>query len=375
MNIGIVSYWFNRGQATVSRQVRAIFDELGHRTFVLARPTKSNFTLSSFVSDQDVWKQDRVQPATAFDISRTEYLEWVKNNNIDVVFFDQNYQFEQIASLRAEGVKTIGRFVWEDFGAEHVEDAKEALDVIYSVTRCEVQRYSEFGIDSPYVRWGCFPELNRYRQSRENEGQSFLYVGGYMSVRKPSAATVRAFREVELPDIELILKIQRDIDKTDFVIPENIADLSPPRRRILGDDSILHGDSRIKVINKDMSHDEYLRLFAECDVSLAPSRWEGLGLHLFEAQSLGIPTISCDIAPINEVIEHGLNGLLVECRPIGTRKNGLKAYEPTIEGLKTAITALNDPVCARDLAMGTAEVREKRNWRFTKSDYAQLLSM
>lgn len=196
-----------------------------------------------------------------------------------------------------------------------------------------------------------------------------------MSVRKPSAATVRAFSEVESPDSELILKSQRNFDKTDFVIPASISDLSLPRRRILGDDSILRGDRRIKVVNKDMAHDEYLRLFAKCDVSLAPSRWEGLGLHLFEAQSLGVPTISCDIAPINEIIEHGLNGLLVECRPIGTRKNGLTAYEPTIEGLKTAISALNDPERARDLAMGTVEVREKRNWNFTKSDYAQLLSM
>lgn len=196
-----------------------------------------------------------------------------------------------------------------------------------------------------------------------------------MSVRKPSAATVRAFSGVKSPDIELILKIQREISKTDFVIPESMSDLSTPRRRILGDDSILHGDSRIKVVNKDMSHDEYLRFFAECDVSLAPSRWEGLGLHLFEAQSLGIPTISCDIAPINEVIEDGLNGLLVECRPIGTRKNGLTAYEPTIEGLKSAITALNDPVRARDLALGTAEVRAQRDWRFTESDYGQLLSL
>ena len=40
MRIGIVAHWFNRGQGVVARHVRSALDELGHDTFVLARPTQ-----------------------------------------------------------------------------------------------------------------------------------------------------------------------------------------------------------------------------------------------------------------------------------------------------------------------------------------------
>ena len=75
------------------------------------------------------------------------------------MLFDQNYQFDEIARLRETGVRTYGRFVWEQFSPEHTEGAKRAFDVVYSVTRCEGERYATLGIDTPLVRWGCNPEL------------------------------------------------------------------------------------------------------------------------------------------------------------------------------------------------------------------------
>ena len=56
-------------------------------------------------------------------------------------------------------MRTIGRFVWESFPPEDAAPAKEAFDVIYSVTRAEQERYRGFGIDSPLLTWGCHPEL------------------------------------------------------------------------------------------------------------------------------------------------------------------------------------------------------------------------
>ena len=55
-------------------------------------------------------------------------------------------------------------------------------------------------------------------------------------------------------------------------------------------------DRRIEVITADLPTDEYLRMFAAADACLAPSRWEGLGLHLFEATALGVPVMDCSRA-------------------------------------------------------------------------------
>ena len=69
------------------------------------------------------------------------------------------------------------------------------------------------------------------------------------------------------------------------------------------------------MILEDLPTDEHLRLFAGNDICLAPSRWEGLGLHLYEAMALGLPVITNDDPPMNEVIRDGENGLLVALAP------------------------------------------------------------
>ena len=54
MRIGIVAYWFNRGQAVVARQIRSALDGLGHETFVLARPTRKTNIRPDWIDQTDV---------------------------------------------------------------------------------------------------------------------------------------------------------------------------------------------------------------------------------------------------------------------------------------------------------------------------------
>ncbi|HVH17422.1 MAG TPA: glycosyltransferase, partial [Myxococcota bacterium] len=61
---------------------------------------------------------------------------------------------------------------------------------------------------------------------------------------------------------------------------------------------------------------------------LAPSRWEILGLHLYEATAFGMPVITNDNPPMNEVIEDGLNGILVDGVEDGHARSGVPAFAP-----------------------------------------------
>ncbi len=171
MRIGIVAYWFNRGQAVVARQIRSALTDLGHETFVLARPTRKTNIRPGWVDTEGVWAQDGVTAASEYLIPAAEYMEWAEAIQPDLVMFDQNYQFDEIRQLRRSGVRTIGRFVWEHFSTEHVVPATEAFDRIYSLTACEQRRYAEMGIETPRVRWGCFPELVEMAEQMESEGQ------------------------------------------------------------------------------------------------------------------------------------------------------------------------------------------------------------
>ena len=103
MRIGICAYWFNRGQGVVARQVRSVLDSLGHETFVLARPTRESNIRSAFVDRSDVWDQPGVTEASSYEIPTQDYLDWAQANDLEIVFFDQNYGFEGISALRQSG--------------------------------------------------------------------------------------------------------------------------------------------------------------------------------------------------------------------------------------------------------------------------------
>ena len=139
-----------------------------------------------------VWDQPGVTHADEADIPEREYLAWVRDHGIEAILCDQNDQFAEITAVRREGVRTIGRFVWESFPPEDAAPAKEAFDVIYSVTRAEQERYRGFGIDSPLLTWGCHPELiaigdeRRAAKDDSPDGEVRFYVpGSFMGKRKP----------------------------------------------------------------------------------------------------------------------------------------------------------------------------------------------
>jgi glycosyltransferase involved in cell wall biosynthesis len=357
MRIGVSSYWFNRGQATVGRHLRSALDELGHGTFVLARPAKETAAKPAHISHDDIWDQPGVTTASQYEIPLGEMLRWSKDNAIEVAFFDQNYQFDEIAQLRASGVKTIGRFVWEQFREEHVEPAINAFDVIYSVISCERERYARLGFHSPMVRWGIHPELLDPALGRGHPDDTvrLFFPGGYMTKRKPLEPVIEAFTATKDPRLRLILKaqVQKKIKRV---------------RKLIG------RDRRVEVIVDDLPYEEHMALFASSDVVLAPSRWEGLGLHLYEAMGLGIPVITNDNPPMNEVIRNGENGLLVRGIEMAERApSGIRAYDPDVAALTAAIERTADPAELGRLKAGAVASRERLAWSNTLTDLGDLL--
>jgi 1,2-diacylglycerol 3-alpha-glucosyltransferase len=386
MRIGISSYWFNRGQAVVARQLRSALDALGHETFVLARPTRAGNIRPAFIDRSGVWDQPGITEASAYEIPGEELEGWARERGLEVAFFDQNYQFEEIARLRAAGARTVGRFVWEQFSPEHTEPAKRAFEVVYSMTAVEQQRYADLGIDSPRVHWGCHPELlEAARRNGGSAGQQaaapgrgserlsvigssaasgsrggggdvlFFFPGGFMSKRKPVEPTIEAFRATSDPRLRLLIKSQ---------VERGSKQVRKAARR----------DRRIELISEDLPADEHLRLFGSADVCLAPSRWEGLGLHLYEAAALALPIVTNDNPPMNEVVRDGVNGLLVRGVPSPERpRSGIPSFDPDREELRAAIERLADPGLRAELAAGAALVRGELSWERTTEDLRRLL--
>jgi 1,2-diacylglycerol 3-alpha-glucosyltransferase len=357
MRIGLVTKWFNRGQPVVARQLRSALDELGHETFILARPKKERGPMKGALQRDGVWDQPDVDEAASYEITTEEYADWVERRGIEAILCDQNYQFAELAALRRRGVAVIGRFVWEHFEEKHVEGAREGYDLVYSFTRCEQERYRSFGLETPYVPWGIHPELlavDAQRNAEEGVVQ-LIFPAGFIGHRKPIEPALEAFERTSDPRLRLLVKAQ--VERKTTKLAREAAER----------------DSRIEFVLEDQPTDEHLRTFAGADVCLTPARWEGLGLPLFEAMGFGLPVITNDFAPLNEVIEHERNGLLVKSIENGTAQSGIPAYDPDVPDLTAAIERMADDDLRSRLAAGAREVREERSWNHTVAGMGELI--
>ena len=376
MQIGIVSKWFDRGQPVVGRYLRTVFEELGHETFVLARPKKERGPRPGALDRKDVWDQPGITEASAYDIPLAEYEAWVEANGIGAIFCDQNYQFEELAALRRNGVHTVGRFVWEHFTEDDVPGATEAFEIVYSFTHAEQERYRGFGIDSPRLQWGIHPELLEVAAAAGSdpsvpgaepspdaaqagtEGSDpvqFYYPGGFIGHRKPVQEVVEAFIRTLDPHLRLLITAQVD------------------RKRLDETKQLVAGDDRIELELDDLPRLEHLRRVAAYDVCVTPSRWEGLGLPLYEATAFGQPIVVNDNPPMNEVVTDGENGLLVRGIQGGTAKSGIPAYSPDVPELAKAFERLADPELRARLAEGSRRRREELPWSRTVDGFRGLL--
>ena len=357
MRIGIVSKWFNRGQPIVGRHLRSALDQLGHETFVLARPMKEERRRPGLIQRDDVWDQPAVTEASAFDVPMAEYEEWAERNSIEAIFCDQNYQFAELAALRRAGVRLIGRFVWEQFAERHVTGALEAYDVIYSLTECERERYRSWGIETPFVLWGCHPEMTRVVPERPSDRVDFIFPGGYLGRRKPIREVIEGFLGTRDPALRLLVKFQLESPKHDDFL------IDAAKR-----------DPRIELLVEDQPRAEHLQTFANCHVCVTPSLWEGLGLPLYEALAFGMPIITNDNPPMNEVALDGVNGLLVRGHEDGAAKSGIPGFRPDVGELTSAMERLGDPGLRAELEEGSRRERERRSWSRTVEGIGELIS-
>jgi glycosyltransferase involved in cell wall biosynthesis len=365
MNVGIVSKWFNRGQPVVGRQLRSAVDALGHRSFVLAKPRREKGPMAGALELTGVWDQPGVTPASRFETPLEEYIGWIDANSIDVVLCDQNYQFDELRRLRERGVRTIGRFVWEHFKQEHVAPARGAYDVVYSMTLVEQRRYAGWGLQTPRVPWGIHPELLEAgaRAEAQRDGRAgpehpivrFVFPGGFLGHRKPAEPVVEAFARVREPDVRLLVKAQVERTRLERLQP------------------LVDADERVELRLADEPWGEHLAAIAANDVSVSPSRWEGLGLPLYEAMALGMPTITNDDPPMNEVIVDGENGLLVPSHPDGEARSGIPASRPDIDALAAAMARLADRATLAALRESTIASRERFRWERTVEALGELL--
>jgi glycosyltransferase involved in cell wall biosynthesis len=210
-------------------------------------------------------------------------LDWL-------VFVEQPYLPGVVHEAREMGINVacVPNWEWLTIG----RDWLPYVDLMICPTQftCRMLRTwrRDFGFawDVVHLPWPI--DARRFPYRRRGRCGKFLFVNGTggAPARYPDGSAVPYHRK----GVELVAATARLLKSIPFLLYSQRADLPA-----------LPDNVEVRRAPRDNR-----ALYAEGDVCLQPSHWEGLGLQLLECQAAGLPLVTTDAEPMNE------------CRPLRT---------------------------------------------------------
>ena len=285
--LGIVSTWFERGATHVSlAYIQALDAHFDIRVYARSG--------DEFPHSDPKWNKDFVHwgefvpgaPKTFIDWS--DFSKWMSREKVDILLFNEQQSWDVILRLKElKDRPLIGAYI------DYYTDDTTPFFELYDFLLCNTERHYSVFKEHPgaiYIPWGV--DLKLYPTKRRPERPfTFFHSLGYNPERKGTDLLVSAFSNIENPNVRLLLHAQRPLN--DF---NHLQD-------------IIEKDDRIRWINEEVGPPGLYNLG---DVYVYPSRLDGIGLSLPEALASGLPSIVPNEAPMNEFVEDGKNGWLVE---------------------------------------------------------------
>lgn len=308
--IGIVTTWFERGAAYVSKQYMNALNKK-HQVFIYARGGERYAKGHSEWDIENVhWGRLAPFQINSTPINRSDFERWIKNNNIDIIFFNEQQWWPPVYWAKKLG-KIVGSYI--DYYTEETIPFFKAFDFLV----CNTQRHSQAFKWHPschYIPWGT--DVNIFKpaskRSIDNEKLVFFNSAGFNPERKGVYELLRAFYQLkEHDDIKLIIHTQVDLKKYYANLACQV-------------DEMLQKGS-LEIISETVTAPGLYHL---ADVYCYLSKLDGIGLTLPEAVSSGLQAIVPDNAPMNEFVNEN-TGKLVKISRYYSRKDGY--YWPQCE--------------------------------------------
>lgn len=304
MKIGIVTTWFERGAAYVSRQFMDILKSTDE-VFIYARGGEA------YAQGNPVWDLPNVhwgtrKPKTMYlypggtYIDKKDFESWIKKNSVELILFNEQQWFTPVVWAKQMGVKVVS---YVDY---YTEETIPLFDIFDGVI-CNTQRHA-FAFRNhksvQYIKWGTNTQL--YKPSDvKNDKIVFFHSAGMAPIRKGTDLLIEAFYQAaNRKDAKLLLHTQVSLEK-------QLPDLNYMIKELQEEDSM-------EVVEGTISAPG---LYHKADVYVYPSRLDGIGLTLMEAISAGLVCITSDNAPMNEFIEKDF-GLVTPIDYYYSRKDG-----------------------------------------------------
>ena len=309
-NIGIVTFWFERGAAYVSKQYIKLL-EGSYNIHIYAR----GGDISGYTPLKDRWEGENVtwdkgmvdyRPTT---VNLRQFKKWLIKNNIQLVFFNEQRNWESVVLCRELGI-TIGSYI--DYYTEETIPFFRLYDFLVCNTKRHFSVFSwHDGVN--YVPWGTDVALFKPSKNFPNPSSDkivFFHSAGMNPKRKGTDLLIKAFNKISSKKCKLLIHTQLLLE-----------DSFPNLRSIIGK---LQAQERLEIVQKTIPAPG---LYKYADIYVYPSRLDGIGLTICEAMSSGLPVIVSDNPPMNEFVQESSNKIKIE--RFFTRKDGY--YWPSCE--------------------------------------------
>jgi glycosyltransferase involved in cell wall biosynthesis len=355
MNVGIVTSWYERGAAYVSRAYMNALSKHGTNVQIYGRGGRlyadgdPNWDSPNVTWGVRYEPLDRISGFTNQYICMVHCERWLRKHDIEVIIFNEEHGFRPVKRAKQMGY-VVGAYV------DYYTKGTVQQFVVYDFLLCNTQRH--FGVfrDFPncfFIPWGTDVDLYKPRTHSDREDTDdavvFFHSAGWGGVnnRKGTDLLLDAFRRVT-GQARLVLHSQASISKYGEASAE-----------------IVGNDSRIQFIEKAVPAPGLYHLG---DVFVYPSRLEGIGLCVPEALACGLPVITTNNAPMNEFVADGVNGLLVRVKE--TRMRGDAYYWPeTIPDVEHLAEQMQRYVDDRESL--AAHKEQARKWAEDKLDWSR----
>ena len=349
MKVAYIGYATNQGITVIAH---SIADNIKSDEFLIVKHPLGWKNEKCWLK-KNYWECDITHPTREYF---EKYFESVKP---DIFFMVETpFSIEGIEIAKRRNIKTIFYPMVERFPRAHPFWSKVAnsVDLIACPT---IQSYNYFRNYYPdkkvvYLQYPIDTKFLKFKQRKKCK--VFLHNaghGGILSVRKGTREVVKAFNEIKNNDnIKLIINSQKSINYY-----KEIAPLIKNNKNI-----------DFRVINTS----DLNSLYADGDVAVQPSQFEGVGLTIPESMACGLPTITTNAAPMNEFVKN--DNYLVDV------KNYSRSISPNKEiGVcnidVSHLTSLMEQLINCDISSESIKVRqtieEKFSWNIWRDKYIE----
>lgn len=290
MNIGIVTTWFERGAAYVSKNFRdTLAQNEANNVFIFARGGEQYAIGDKNWDTGNVfWSKKRRVSGIGQVIDKSDFYKWVKTNAIELVIFNEQQWFIPLLWCKELKVKTVAYI-------DYYTEASIPLFDVYDAVLCNTKRHFtafQKHKNAYYLPWGT--QLDVFKPTNTNlvngETVTFFHSCGRDKHRKGVDLILKAFDSIQ-ENFKLIIHTQ-----VKFTDPEHLKLIES-----------LQAKNKLEIICDTVPAPG---LFHLGDVYVYPSRLEGIGLTIAEALASGLGLVVTDMQPMSE-FSNEKNSLLV----------------------------------------------------------------